>query len=87
MSLLQDLIAAEVTALPHVDQSQRFRLVPTQGRSRSRFVFGAEVARQEAERSFAETGIPVLVCFAPPDDIVKQQYIVGKVADKKQRRS
>lgn len=69
-----------------VDQSARFRLIPTRGRACSWFVFGSDAARGDAERSFAATGIPVRVCVFPPDGLCKALYTVGKYVDPKAKK-
>lgn len=94
VSLLQDLIASEAAQAHEyeitpngpveIDQSERFRLIPTLGtRGKSWFVFGRDAAQQDAERSFTETGTPVLICAFPPDGLCTALYTVGKVDKKK----
>lgn len=84
MSLLADLIAAESTPAPETDLSDRYRLIKTLGtRNPSRFVYGAEAAREEAQREWEADGIPVMVIRFPPEGLARRQYIVGKIDKKK----
>lgn len=75
MSLLSEIIAAEA---PEIDYNDRWRLLKTKGtRNPSRFVFGAQAAREEAEREFSAEGIPVMVISFPPGGLSVAQYVVG----------
>lgn len=63
----------------------RHRLIPTQGQGRSRFVHGAEDARQAAQDSFDITGIPVLIVRHPAGEGVSRVAIIGKIPKRKKK--